>query len=230
MTSRNFVWHCVSKIKNRQSADATSNNSRKIFERENTSSVYAYSLYGEDITPWIKRTRWRCSLQRRHSWGYALSSLRLRHSKPSWQTNDFDDAWAGCNENAGYALSFLNFRAVGDFVTRCWPTKPKASQVSQKLDFGRSLGSALFLEVTASIREWSAGLIPEQRPVMYLPEKRLAPLVLRKPLLVGLCVGVLVLFIVFSIFCITSFGGCFRSKHQETTLARLQCTRVFLSP
>ena len=62
VTSRNFVWHCVSKIKNRQSADATSNNSRKIFERENTSSVYAYSLYGEDITPWIKRTRWRVPL------------------------------------------------------------------------------------------------------------------------------------------------------------------------
>ena len=166
-----------------------------------------------------------CSLQRRHSWGYALSSLRRRHSIPSWLTNDFDDAWAGCD--ADCALSFIYFRALGDFVTRYWSTKPKASQ---NLDFGRSLGSALFLEVTASIREWSAGLIPEQRTVMYLAEKRLAPLVLRKPLLVRFCVVVLVLFIVFSIFCITSCGGCFRSQHQETTLARLQCTRVFLSP
>lgn len=129
---------------------------------------------------------------------------------------------AACD--ADYAPSFIYFRAVGDFVTRCWPTKPKASQ---KLDFGPTLGSALFLEVTASIREWSAGSIPEQRSVMYLPEKRLAPLVLRKPLLVRFCVEVLVLFIVFSIFCITSFGGCFRSQNQETTLARLQCTQVF---
>ena len=87
-----------------------------------------------------------------------------------------------------------------------------------KSSISAALGSALFLEVTASIREWSAGLIPEQRLIMYLPEKRLAPLVLRKPLLVSFCVVLLVLFIVFSIFCITSFGGCF------------QCTRVFLSP
>jgi len=99
-----------------------------------------------------------------------------------------------------------------------------------KSSISAALGSALLLEVTASIREWSAGLIPEQRSVMYLPEKRLAPLVLRKPLLVGFCVGVLVLCIVFSIFCITSFGRCFRSQHQETALARLQCTQVFLSP
>ena len=32
-------------------------------------------------------------------------------------TNDFDDAWAGCD--ADYALSFIYFRAVGGFVTRC---------------------------------------------------------------------------------------------------------------
>lgn len=141
-----------------------------------------------------------CSLQRRHSWGYALSSLRLRHSKPSWQTNDFDDAWAGCNENAGYALSFIHFRAVGGFVTRCWPTKPKASQVSQKLDFGRSLGSALFLEVTASIREWSAGLIPEQRPVMFLPDWKASPVGIAKTI-VGwpMCWGVGIVYCLFSL-------------------------------
>ena len=32
-------------------------------------------------------------------------------------TNDFDDAWAGCD--ADYAPSFIYFRAVGGFVTRC---------------------------------------------------------------------------------------------------------------
>ena len=168
-----------------------------------------------------------CSLQRRHSRGYALSSLRLRHSKPSWLTNYFDDAWAGCD--ADYALSFIHFRAVGDFVTRCWPMKPKASQ---KLDFGRSLGSALFLEVTASIRDWSAGLIPEQRPVKVATREKASPVGIAKTI-VGwlLCWGVGIVCCLFNLlYCITSFGGCFRWKHQETTLARLQCIRVFLSP
>lgn len=66
--------------------------------------------------------------------------------------------------------------------------KPKASQ---KLDFGRSLGSALFLEVTASIRDWSAGLIPEQRPVKVPTREKASPVGIAKTI-VGwlLCWGV----------------------------------------
>ena len=40
---------------------------------------------------------------------------------------------------------------------------------------------------------------------------------LRKPLVVRLCVVVCVLLRIFSIFCMTSFGDYTRQQHQETT-------------
>ena len=76
----------------------------------------------------------------------------------------------------------------------------ETQEASQKLDFGRSLGSALFLEVTASIREWSAGLIPEQRPVKVPTREKASPVGIAKAI-VGwlLCWGVGIVYCLFNL-------------------------------
>ena len=51
----------------------------------------------------------------------------------------------------------------------------------------------------------------------------------RKSLLVGFCVVVGVLFSVFSIFSITSFGYCSRSEHQETNKKYTKIPQLRLS-
>ena len=116
-----------------------------------------------------------------------LLRSRLLGSWPSWLTNDFDDAWAGCNAGRLFALSFtvvytfISFHAVGGFVTCCWPTKPKATWSKARF---RSLSRVRLVPRSDSVhsrveRGLNTRTRPEQRPVMYLPEKRLAPLVLR---------------------------------------------------